>query len=116
MPSYAGIGSRKTPPEMLEWMERLAGALGGMGYTLRSGAAPGADQAFEKGARDNGHPHEIYLPWPSFEGGRDDAALSRPSAEALEIAARFHPGWNYLGPGARKLHARNVHQVLGKQL
>ncbi len=48
---YAGIGSRQTPSEMLSLMESLAGRLAADGWVLRSGASPGADQAFFRGAR-----------------------------------------------------------------
>lgn len=47
--SYAGIGSRATPPEVLEQMTHAAGELEKQGCLLRSGGARGADQAFEKG-------------------------------------------------------------------
>jgi predicted Rossmann fold nucleotide-binding protein DprA/Smf involved in DNA uptake len=46
---YAGIGARSTPPQILSVMTRLASKLEGMGYTLRSGGAAGADTAFERG-------------------------------------------------------------------
>ena len=36
--------------------------------------------------------------------------------KAFEIAAKFHPAWDKLSQGAQKLHARNCHQVLGKDL
>jgi hypothetical protein len=39
--------------------------------------------------------------------------LHGPTARAYELAPRFHPAWDRLGRGARALHARNVHQVLG---
>jgi hypothetical protein len=32
------------------------------------------------------------------------------------MAAETHPKWESLGGGARSLHARNVHQVLGEDL
>ena len=48
--TYAGIGSRRTPPEILRLMERMALILSGAGYTLNSGGAKGADSAFENGA------------------------------------------------------------------
>ena len=47
---YAGIGSRKTPKDICELMTRVARYLYFKGYTLRSGAADGADTAFEIGA------------------------------------------------------------------
>jgi hypothetical protein len=45
MKYYAGIGSRETPTQMLKDMTTFATLLRLGGYTLRSGAAPGADAA-----------------------------------------------------------------------
>ena len=33
--------------------------------------------------------------------------------QAEEIASRIHPAWHKCGKGARKMHTRNVFQVLG---
>jgi hypothetical protein len=32
------------------------------------------------------------------------------------LASQFHPAWDRLSYGARMLHARNVHQVLGANI
>ena len=56
---YAGIGSRRTPPELLDEMEVLGRQLAIADYVLRSGGAKGADSAFErccdavKGVKEN---------------------------------------------------------------
>jgi hypothetical protein len=47
--TYAGIGSRETPPNILLEMTEIAKQLDSK-YTLRSGGAEGADKAFEAGA------------------------------------------------------------------
>lgn len=39
--------------------------------------------------------------------------MSEPTDLAMEVAEYFHPRWQYLKQGAKKLHARNSHQVLG---
>lgn len=109
--TYAGIGSRKAPKDQLERMAKAARRLSEMGYTLRSGAADGADRAFEAGAGDR---KEIYLPWPGFNGSA--SPLASPSHEAMEVAAAVHPAWSRLSPAARKLQARNSHQILGEDL
>lgn len=46
---YAGIGARKTPSNVLEYMELQGKLLAEKGYILRSGGAKGADSAFERG-------------------------------------------------------------------
>jgi hypothetical protein len=119
-PAYAGIGSRGTPPRAIELMERIAASLAARGWVLRTGMAGGADQAFYRGAAAHG-PVELYLPWPRFEAsaritGAREFVLERPAGAALEMAGNFHPAWERLSHGARSLHARNCHQVLGADL
>jgi hypothetical protein len=101
-------------------MTRAASQLADSGWTLRTGLAGGADQAFYQGATANGMV-ELYLPWPGFEKaarqpGVRELVFDCPSRSAYEIASRFHPAWGRLSSGARHLHARNSHQVLGSDL
>lgn len=107
---YAGIGSRKTPANVLDLMTRIATKLDAWKWVLRSGGADGADTAFENGATQKG----TYLPWPGFNG-RDGVWVvrDRPSERAMSIAAKYHPSWTHLREPVQKLHARNVHQILG---
>jgi hypothetical protein len=109
---YAGIGSRKTPVNVLEIMTQLANKLEDDGWILRSGGADGADTAFERGVKYGNK--EIYLPWAHFNGNR--SPLYGVDQPALEMAALFHPAWARCGAAARKFHARNCYQVLGRDL
>jgi hypothetical protein len=125
-PAYAGIGSRETPDDVLDLMSEVAAVLAHQGYILRSGGAPGADQAFLAGAISV-HTHryqavETYLPWESFErealnaiagGSRSHIARTDPAKWTIPIAKMHHPRFASLTQGAMKLQARNVHQVLG---
>jgi hypothetical protein len=111
MKYYAGIGSRRTPVELKPTIVGLASMLHDMGYTLRSGAAPGADVFFEAGA---GELKEIFVPWPGFNGS--GSKLHECSQEAMDMAKQFHPNWSRLSQAARKLMARNCYQVLGHDL
>lgn len=121
--AYTGIGSRKTPDSVLEVMEALAIGLARAGWILRSGGADGADAAFEKGA-DRGNPNsrtervpfhkQIFLPWRNFNGNRSGLFTVMPAA--VDLARSIHPAWDKLSQGAKKLHARNAHQVLGPSL
>lgn len=118
---YAGIGSRQTPPFQVARMEHLARVLAEHGWTLRTGLAEGADRAFYRGAGAGCGRVELYLPWPSFSWtarrpGLRDTVLERPSKEAYRIAERFHPSWEKQSQTVRALHARNSHQVLGRDL
>ena len=120
-PFYCGVGSRDTPPEVLEQMTAIAIILEAQGYILRSGHADGADLAFELGS--NGH-NQIWLPWKGFNYESPlSQSLPRTGHYAIQanwqadqIAAAFHPAWNKCSEGAKKLHTRNVYQVLGPGL
>lgn len=127
---YAGIGSRKTPgttfweknfgdplPEHKDvWliMYRLGYWMGKHGWTLRSGAASGADTAFEGGAKRAGTAREIFIPWRSFSKDPDHI-VDIPDG-AYPIAQEFHPAWDRLSDAVRTLMARNVCQILGQDL
>lgn len=120
MAAYAGIGSRRTPDRALDLIEECAERLCTVGWTLRSGGAGGADTAFENGCMRRlllaRCPRaEIYLPWPNFNG-HGPGTLDRASDEAFRIAAKYHPRWPLLKPSVRRLLARDVHQVLGRDL
>lgn len=112
-PAYAGIGSRRTPADVLARMRALAGDLERLGYVLRSGGAEGADTHFEIGVRDRANT-EIHLPWKGFRGHGSPHYGACP--DALALAARHHPNWKACGPRARLLYARNGYQVLGRGL
>lgn len=98
--AYAGIGSRETPTVICGLMTDLARKLRDAGWVLRSGGADGADRAFEAGATPL---KTIFRP-------------SDATAEALTLAARFHPAWDRCSDFAKKLHARNGFHVLGPDL
>jgi hypothetical protein len=98
-------------------MTEMAQSFSERGFTLRSGGANGADTAFANGATIK----EIFLPWNGFNGIWEDDShivVSDPKilAEAEKLAATVHPRFAYLSVGPRKLHTRNVFQVLGRDL
>lgn len=114
--TYAGIGSRKAPPDILTVMKELGKDLSSLGLLLRSGGAPGADNAFESGCDTSPNPQlkEIFLPWKEFNNHKSNLYL--PSPKAFERAKEIHPNWKKCSIAAKKLHARNIHQILGKDL
>lgn len=114
MKYYAGIGSRQTPPDILDIMAGLAVRLARQGYILRSGAADGADAAFELGCSEAGGKKEIYLPWKGFNG--HSSKLYFVNNKAQKLAESLHPAWNKCSQGAKKLLARNCYQLLGQDL
>lgn len=94
---YAGIGSRKTPPEILSLMTMLAAKLASNGYVLRSGGAVGADTAFHTGA---GALAEIFTP-------------DRATPKAMYLASGYHLNWDACSSYIKKLHGRNSMIILG---
>jgi hypothetical protein len=119
---YTGVGSRDTPDPVAEKMEKIAVLLYNAEYILRSGGALGADTAFERGVNfatkgiDSGKWKRIYVPWKGFRAsfGQDD--IHEIHKDAFRIASRIHLVWNRLSDAEKRLHARNVHQVLGDNL
>lgn len=107
MKIYAGIGSRHTPPPILEIMTNLARDLDAKGWVLRSGGAEGADSAFEAGSTNS----EIYLPYKGFNNNKSQR-FHLP-LQAIDSVAKFHPAPHRLGPAAKKLMARNWCQICG---
>lgn len=106
---WTGIGSRRTPKALVPTIKRIAEALHARGLRPRSGGSSGFDAFVEwasPGAAD------VYLPWPGFNG--NPSRLVGATEEAFFIASGVHPAWENLTSGAKRHHARNVHQVLGK--
>lgn len=131
---YSGIGSRATPPTTQRIMMYFARELERDGYTLRSGNATGADQAFAKGVVKNA---QIWLPWKDFEKDfqekhpdhryrlvGDYCTCGEPDDEAWDSVEKFHPNFNNMHklvgtPTEKKYYtflkfmARNYRQIRG---
>lgn len=131
--AYTGVGSRETPPEIMEAMRSIGYKLAMLGFILRSGAAPGADSAFEQGHDDyiescnlvyleSKAAKQIFIPWEGFQNRseREEGVYSNvplPIKEmAMKMASEIHPAWDRCSQGAKTLHMRNCFQVLGKGL
>lgn len=102
-------------------MEEIGARMARLGWILRTGMSPGADQAFLRGACAAAGRAELYLPWPGFEedarcGASGVHVLGRPTTAAYELASHYHPAWHALDSEERDLRARDVHQVLGERL
>lgn len=121
MKTYTGVGSRAAPEHILKTMCALGARLARKGWVVRSGAAAGSDSAFESGCDAAKGSKEIYIPWNSFNGRWSDgnSVLTLEQGDhdtALDIIKEIHPAFSKLSTGAKKLHARNVYQVLGIHL
>ena len=102
---YAGIGSRQTPELVLNSMMTIARHLARLGHTLHSGAAAGADSAFEQGCGEGSK--FIFLPWRGYNGHSSKYSLDYFKPESREklykLAEKYHPAWHRCSAGARKL-------------
>jgi hypothetical protein len=113
--NYAGIGARATPPHVIEMMRELGIAFAKKKYTLHTGAAQGADQAFAEGALYGGGIVNLFLPWPTYEhewvqglnGLASTTVLQNSNKLAYLSVKNIHPSFKHLSQGAIKLHARN---------
>ncbi len=126
--TYAGIGSRETPDEVLEVMTKAAQWLASKGYKLQTGykrktgdriKEEGADKAFSIGAKNK----ELFGP---------DMANDKTIAIAHEVYPNLKGMWEYTynkwvetvgetkakeyADGAINLQARNTFQVFGASL
>jgi len=103
--TYAGIGSRQTPPEVLAQITEVAKELSNR-FTLNTGISfngkeEGADAAFSKGTENKN------LFSPEKQGSRQ---------KEQAIAKEIHPNPNALSSGGLKLMARNTNQIFGDNL
>lgn len=130
--AYCGIGSRETPDDVQRLMEDVGEFQCNRGVVLTSGGAPGADDAFHRGAKRSpkycSKSVEIYLPWNGFkrEGmetlyhapdkGIYNASLFDNWELAEEISLKARGSWNGLGQGGIKLQVRNAYQPLRRDL
>ena len=102
--TYAGIGSRETPAEVLILMTKAAKWLEAKGYKLQTGKTfgnreEGADKAFSDGTNNK----ELFGPEAANE-------------KTIAIAKEMHPAPQHLKEGGLKLMARNTNQVFGVKL
>ena len=109
--TYAGIGSQETPRRVQDLMTEIAARLAMRGYRLRSGGAPGADRAFERGAPPG--QRDIFLPYEGWLG--HSSPLFHVPELAQDLAARYHPAPRAVRKSRknRLLLGRDVQQVLG---
>lgn len=113
---YTGIGSREIPITICDLISGIASNLEARGAILRSGGANGADLAFENGIRSDFNKF-IYLPWCGFNNSPSKlCGETAYDEEATKIASEIHPAWDRCSDAAKKLHMRNVFQILGYSL
>jgi hypothetical protein len=116
MLTYAGVGSRKTPLDVLGMMSLAGRQLSEMGWMLRSGGALGADSAFASGTLKR----EVHLPWNGYNrfyvSKHPGAIVPDITPEIEAIARDHHPAWNTMTDMVRRFMYRNVTIILGQHL
>jgi len=120
---YAGIGSRELPEGMESLINAIGRRMAEKGYILRSGAADGADNAFEQGCIFANGKADIYLPWRGFKGrwtNRGEVEFIEPLEGQREISRQIMIDlgiityWDKMSETSQKFHSRNVNQIEGR--
>jgi hypothetical protein len=131
--TYAGIGSRETPQEVLDKMTEVAKYLDGLGYTLNTGktftAKPSNDPKYQK-------QYEERLAFSKKNNGKvglDEEGADRAFSlgttkknlfgvnapvgkKEMSVMEEIHPSPDRLKEGGKKLMARNTNQIFGENL
>jgi hypothetical protein len=124
--TYAGIGSRETPKEVLDLMTKAAKYLDDLGYTLQTGFTfknketgldeEGADKAFSDGSKNK----TLFGPSGirrTVKGVTTQESYDNDvTQKSNTIVKEIHPAPDMLTSGAVKLMARNTNQIFGKNL
>ena len=128
--TYAGVGSRQTPENVLQLMNAIGRGFAGHKFKLRTGDAAGADFAFRSGAikklaeelklppKEVAKLVEVYVPF--MKGRLTSSYERRPDVDLLDrlrdLANEFHPNPDALRGYGRSLQERNALQILGPRL
>lgn len=115
---YAGVGSRKTPKYIMAVMTAAAKCLEQDGFILRSGGAIGADTAFSDGVQHHSN-KVIYLTKAiDVKYGKNIfyAQEQMDRSRAYIVKNDVHEKWDVLPEDHKKLHARNIFQILGQNM
>lgn len=127
--TYACIGSRETPENIVKLTVKFANILAELGYAIYSGGCPlGMDMGGYRGAYS--HPtsdkskNRIYSSWEGMSGFRHcpDMGIYVPQnhfdnfQQAHDLGLKARGSWNGLGRGGIAHHSRNPYQVLGDDL
>lgn len=125
---YTGVGARGIPFEIYLMMLLCATSLEKKGYKLRSGAALGADSAFQHGIL-NPNNAEIFIPYRGFEITMlktdqrfkyivpEENKSKYFEANNLMMKNDLYKDWRFAKKDSTiKLHNRNIFQILGNNL
>lgn len=103
--SFAGMGSRETPQDILDDIKKASGMLEFL--TLRSGGTKGADTAFASGRKEN---KEIFTANDVSQDTFGNAF------QANAFVYTYHPNPDTLSDEAKASLASNTYQILGSDL
>lgn len=108
--SYAGIGPKDAPADILTLMTHYSSIFSSLNFTLRTNGSEVPGIALEKGAKEV----ELYLPWKKFN--KRESRFCNPIPAASEIAKRFHPVFDKMKDPVKLIIANESHVVLGENL
>jgi len=132
--TYAGIGSRETPQEVLDTMTKVANYLETLGYTLNTGKTFSANKEYNEeqynerlktgAALSALYGNEVGLDEEgadrAFSAGTNNKNLfgvkGTIGEREMAVMEEIHPAPERLKPGAKKLMARNTNQIFGENL
>lgn len=110
---YAGVGSRETPPEIMNLMNSIAGIGFKNDHILRTGDADGADKAF----RDYTSRRVVYTANCFYFGSKRMEYEQENWDKADLLIQQVMDDGHYRNvtrkPYVHRLHMRNTFQVLG---
>lgn len=120
MQSYAGIGPRVIPDYAVDLCKTVGKEMALLDWTLRTGNAVGADQAFAFGANHKNGRVELYLPWESYN--KDFRSIIEHTYSIVSLdneflkttASNCHPAWQLLSQGTKRLLCRTVQCLVGE--
>lgn len=107
----ACIGSREISKDQTVLFQEIGSWIVSKGWYISSGNADGSDYNFACGGNKINPSNVIlYLPWASYNSNYirpGNRVLTEPKEEWFELTKAFHPGWNNLSQGVKRLMARN---------
>ena len=107
---YAVTGNKEAPPEIVDRIQNAMRKLEYHGYTSRTGGMEGLDNVIEKTVNRT----ELVIPWKGFSDKYSKNYYN--TKESLVIARMFHSSFDGLKPAIQAFLAKNVRQILGKDL
>lgn len=113
---FGCIGSRAAPAKHLQLMNELGKCIASDDNFVVSGNCTGSDQAYQNGANQvSPKKVKLFLPWNSYEKSAvvvGNITTTSVPTEGENLAEKYHPAWQYLSVGVKKLMCRNASIIM----